>query len=270
MSKEVLIIIPAYNEAENIGNVLDQLETAEVSGIADVLIMNDASTDGTNWIVKKRGHKVVTHVFNLGYGSALQLGYKYAVRRGYEYVIQMDADGQHDVCNIPELYKALKTPDENGVCPDIVIGSRYMNGEWDSYPTGHLKRFAIRLFRTMIRNRCHQQIWDPTSGLQGLSFKAFLYYSMYNRFDDRYPDANMIMQMMLLGFKITEIPAVMHVRTAGKSMHSGLGPVYYMIRMFVSMLAIDHRYRLLRKGKGDGPDVYIQKENVRSTIRENF
>ena len=88
--KEVLIIIPAYNEAANIGKVLDQLEKPEISDIADILVMNDASVDATNWLVKARGHALVTHVFNLGYGSGIQLGYKYAVRRGYKYVIQMD------------------------------------------------------------------------------------------------------------------------------------------------------------------------------------
>lgn len=260
MSKDVLIIIPAYNEAENIPTVLDQLETVEISSIADVLVMNDASDDGTNWLVKKRGHKVVTHVFNMGYGSALQLGYKYAVRRGYKYVIQMDADGQHDVCNILEIYKKLTTKDDDGEYPDIVIGSRYLNGEWN-YPTGRLKKFAIRFFRSMIRHRCNKQIWDPTSGLQGLAFKAFLYYSMYNHFDDRYPDANMILQMLLMGFKVCEIPAVMHTRRSGMSMHSGLKPIYYMLRMFMSMLAIDYRYRL-RKKKGVSRDAIIQKEEI--------
>ena len=92
--KEVLIIIPAYNEEKNIVSLLEKLEQPEIAQIADVLIMNDASSDATNYVVKKRNHEVVTHVFNLGYGSGLQLGYKYAVRKDYRYVIQMDADGQ--------------------------------------------------------------------------------------------------------------------------------------------------------------------------------
>lgn len=129
--KEVLVIIPAYNEAANIGKVLDQLERPEISEIADVLVMNDASVDSTNWLVKARGHAVVTHVFNLGYGSGIQLGYKYAVRRDYKYVIQMDADGQHDVCNIPVIYDRLRQKDEDGRYPDIVLGSRFMNGSAD-------------------------------------------------------------------------------------------------------------------------------------------
>ena len=104
--KEVLIIIPAYNEAANIAAVLEQIENPDIAAFADVLVMNDASSDDTNWIVKQHGHEVVSHVFNLGYGSGLQLGYKYAIRRHYKYVIQMDADGQHDVCNIKNLYEA--------------------------------------------------------------------------------------------------------------------------------------------------------------------
>ena len=87
--KELLIIMPAYNEEKNIEAVLYELEKPEISSIADILVMNDASSDSTNWVVKAHGHTLVTHVFNLGYGSALQLGYKYAIRRKYKYVIQM-------------------------------------------------------------------------------------------------------------------------------------------------------------------------------------
>ena len=72
--KELLIIIPAYNEEKTIVNLLQQLEQPEIASIADILVMNDASSDFTNWVVKKRNHAVVTHVFNLGYGSGLQAG----------------------------------------------------------------------------------------------------------------------------------------------------------------------------------------------------
>lgn len=126
--KEVLVIIPAYNEESNIAGVLEDIEKNSISKVADILVVNDASSDATNQIVKRKGHAIVTHVYNLGYGSALQLGYKYAIRRGYRYVIQMDGDGQHDVCNIPKLYERLKTKDEDGRYPDIVLGSRFMEG----------------------------------------------------------------------------------------------------------------------------------------------
>lgn len=243
--KDLLIIIPAYNEEGNIEKLLKQLEQPKIAEIADVLVMNDASSDDTNWIVKKRGHALVTHVFNLGYGSGLQLGYKYAIRRNYKYLIQMDADGQHDVCNILVLYDKLRTKDARGKCPDIVVGSRFMSGS-APYRVSAVKAFAMKLFRLMIRIGTGKRMTDPTSGLQGLNRRAVLYYSKYNHFDDRYPDANMIMQMLLLGFEIEEAPAVMHQRTEGISMHSGIKPFFYMFRMTISIIAVWIRVKLLK------------------------
>ena len=247
--KELLVIIPAYNEEGNIEKVLEQLEQPQIAKIADILVMNDASSDATNWIVKERKHVLVTHVFNLGYGSALQLGYKYAIRRGYRYVIQMDADGQHDVCNIPVIYEHLKTKDENGRTPDIVLGARFMEGSGD-FPVPFVKKLAYALFCGIIKLGTGRRIADPTTGLQGLSRRAVLYYSKYNHFDDKYPDANMIMQMLLLGFRVQEVPAVMHTRTMGKSMHSGLKPFLYMFRMLFSILAVLFRIKVLKTDVG--------------------
>ena len=88
--------------------------------------------------------------------------------------------------------------------------------------------------------------------LQGLSRRAFLYYSRYSQFDERYPDANMITQMLLLQFQVAEIPAVMHARTDGKSMHSGLKPVWYMLRMFLSVWIVVFRIKILKMDAGAG------------------
>lgn len=252
--KELLIIIPAYNEEKNLPQLLEKLEKPEVAEIADILVMNDASSDSTNLITKQRKHTLVTHVFNLGYGSALQLGYKYAIRRGYQYVIQMDADGQHDVCNIPVLYRELKTADKDGRCPDIVLGSRFLEGS-SSFQVSWLKKTAFFLFRQFIHLVTGSKITDPTTGLQGLDRKAVLYYSRYNHFDDKYPDANMIVQMKLLGFQIKEVPAVMHARTEGVSMHSGLKPVIYMIRMMFSIVSVWIRIKILKIDAGAGDEV---------------
>lgn len=242
-TKEVLVIIPAYNEEHAIEKVLDELEQPPLSELADVLVINDASVDRTADLVRGRGHHYVTHIFNLGYGSALQVGYKYAVRRGYRYVIQMDADGQHDPCNILPIYERLTQPD----APDIVLGSRYMAGS-GKYPLGWAKKAAYAIFRMMIRLFTGRRIADPTTGLQGLSWRALVHYAQYNRFDFTYPDANMIMQMLLLGFRVEEIPAVMHVRESGKSMHSGLKPIGYMIQMTLSILGVVFRIRVLKEG----------------------
>ena len=241
--KELLIIIPAYNEVKTIGKLLDRFEDEKITEWADILIMNDASSDGTGQLVRSRGYMSVTHIFNLGYGSGLQLGYKYAARNHYKYVVQMDADGQHDVSNVEKIYLKLKEVDGNGESPDIVLGSRFVEGS-ESFKIGFAKKTAIKLFRFLIKVLGHKKITDPTTGLQGLSHRAFYFYSGYNHFDDRYPDANMLLQMQLLGYNITEIPAVMHLRENGVSMHSGLKPFIYMIRMMYSIIAVWIRIRV--------------------------
>ena len=91
---------------------------------------------------------------------------------------------------------------------------------------------------------------DPTTGLQGLSKRAIAFYGGYNHFDDKYPDANMIMQMILLGYRVVEIPAVMHARTEGVSMHSGLKPILYMLRMMFSIIAVWVRIKVYKVDVG--------------------
>jgi len=243
--KKLLIIIPAYNEEKNIGELLDKLKTPDIANIADVLVMDDASKDKTRNIVLDKDMEVVTHVFNLGYGSGLQVGYKYAINNGYEYVIQMDADGQHDVCNVVSIYEKLTTAEANGKCPDIVIGSRFLEGS-TTFPISGMKKIAIAMFRLLIKLGTGQKIKDPTSGLQGLSRRAIKFYSGYNHFDDKYPDANMIMQMIMLGFRVVEVPSVMHARVEGVSMHSGLKPVIYMLRMMFSIIAVWIRIKVYK------------------------
>ena len=100
--------------------------------------------------------------------------------------------------------------------------------------------------------RTKNRISDPTTGLQGLSRKAFLYYSKYNHFDDKYPDANMLALMMLIKFQVVEIPAVMHMRKEGKSMHSGLSPFWYMFRVCYSILIALFQVKVLKMDTGVG------------------
>lgn len=243
MGKSLLIIIPAYNEEKNIGDTLEGLEAAGIFEWADVLVMNDASRDRTEEIVRQHGCQVVTHVYNLGYGSGLQIGYKYAVRKGYEYVIQMDADGQHAVSNVKKIYDRLLAKDGEEEGPDIVLGSRFVKGS-ETYPISLVKKIAYSFFRLLIRMGTGRKIKDPTTGLQGLSRRAFSYYAGYTHFDDQYPDANMIMQMLLLGYRVEEMPALMFARHEGVSMHHGIKPLIYMFRMMYSIIAVWLRIRL--------------------------
>ena len=247
-----LIIIPAYNEEHNIAHLLEQLESSGIPQEADILVIDDGSTDHTYEAAAEKNCTVIRHVYNLGYGCALQTGFKYAVQEGYTYVIQMDADGQHDICNIHTVYKALRTKDREGKYPDIVLGSRFLK-ESESYPVGMWKRTAIRLFRGIIGIATGASITDPTTGLQGLNQRTVEYYAGYEHFDDRYPDTNMLIQMLLLGFRVREIPAVMHPRNEGNGMHAGIiKPVLYMMRMAFSMMAVWGRIKILKLDKEVG------------------
>lgn len=235
---KVLIIIPAFNEEKNLDSLFEKLCTPEIRSFADILIINDASSDQTGVIAGTYDVLLVTHVFNLGYGSALQVGYKYAVRHNYEYVIQMDADGQHSVDNIAHLYKCLTTPDSDGSIPDIVIGSRFVEGS-QSFKISFIKKVSLAWFSWLIKVLTKKVIKDPTSGLQGLNRRAFSYYSEYGNFDFYYPDANMIIQMLLLGYNVKETTSIMYERTAGISMHTGLlKQIIYMMIMPLSIWTI--------------------------------
>jgi glycosyltransferase involved in cell wall biosynthesis len=238
---KVLIIIPAFNEEQNIASLFDKLCVPQIQSFADILIVNDASKDNTGLIARSYDVTLVTNVFNLGYGSALQVGYKYAVSHGYDYIIQLDSDGQHDVSNITNIYQKLLTADTDGDCPDIVIGSRFLEGS-KSFRISAIKKASILFFRWLIKISTGKTITDPTSGLQGLSRRAFTYYSGYRNFDYYYPDANMIIQMLLLGYRIKEVPAIMHERTMGVSMHTGLiKQLTYMLIMPLSILSVTLR-----------------------------
>lgn len=251
--KEVLLLIPAHNEEESIGPFLDQLRKAGIYDLADILVVNDHSSDATAEIAREHGVMVITAVYNVGYGSALQLGYKHAARKGYKFVIQLDADGQHDACNVMALYRALNTPMPEGYLPDIVIGSRFAAGS-RTFRVGGLKRLSIRFFQGLIHRTTGTYILDPTSGLQGLSQRAFTHYSQYLNFDHMYPDANMIVQMLMLGFHVIEVPSVMHERKAGVSMHSGIWkPLLYMMVMPLSVMAVYLRLRTRHVSKAAAP-----------------
>lgn len=98
---DVLIVIPAFNEEQNIDMVLDDIIRTNTD--TDVLVVNDGSTDRTQEIVCQRNFEIVSHSYNRGYGAALQTGFRYAVSKGYKYVIQFDADGQHDARDINSI-----------------------------------------------------------------------------------------------------------------------------------------------------------------------
>ena len=173
----------------------------------------------------------------MGYGAALQTGFKYALMKRYQYVVQMDADWQHDPVSIKTLLDEVKKEKA-----DVVIGSRFLveNGK---YRTSWVRKIGMSLFGKIASVIIGQPVTDPTSGFQALNRDALRFYaSQYYPAD--YPDADVIIMLHRAGLRIREIPVLMHPRKQGQSMHSGLKPVYYIFKMFLSMFVT-----LLRKDR---------------------
>ncbi len=242
--KQVLLIIPAFNEEESLPALINSIAGSPIVDVADLLIINDGSKDQTGPISWKLGALVLTNVYNMGYGSSLQVGYKYAVRHNYKYVLQMDADAQHDIKNLQTMLDIMLS-DRNPPI-DILIGSRFLPGA-QSFPTSRAKMLVIKIFRAIIKSSTGRVITDPTSGLQALSERAFEFYSRFNNFHFEYPDTNMIIQMLLNDFVIEEFPALMHPRVAGESMHSSLKPIMYMFKMSLSTIIVIVREKMARR-----------------------
>ncbi len=237
MSK-LLIIIPAYNEEKSIESVINNL--SERFPQYDYVIINDGSKDDTLKICEENGYNVISHPINLGLECGIKTGMKYAYRMGYDYVIQFDADGQHIAKEAEKLYQYSKKNN----C-DIVIGSRYL--ENTGYPCPLFRRIGTKIFEKIIKFFCHKKIADPLSGFQCLNKRVIKRYSEMGKYPE-FPDANLVIEMLLLGFKIEEVPVKMRLREVGESMHSGIiKPIKYMINMFYNIffILITHK-----RGKG--------------------
>jgi glycosyltransferase involved in cell wall biosynthesis len=233
-----LIVIPAFNEEANIGKVLQGISAVRLP--VDVLVIDDGSSDRTAEIANAHATVVVSHPCNLGYGAALQTGYQYAYAKGYRYLIQFDADDQHDPASLPAMMAELEKGET-----DIVIGSRYLTGA--GFAAGWMKKTATAFFRWLIARLTGVTISDPTSGLRGIARKVFAYYSVRGRFPADFPDADMLIQMILRGYRIKEIPVRMRQRRAGISMHAGWKPLFYMLKMLLSIGIVLLRHQLSKK-----------------------
>jgi glycosyltransferase involved in cell wall biosynthesis len=222
-----IIIIPAFNEENNVNLVIKEIKI--IYPDMPILVVDDGSADNTASSAQTAGATVVSLPFNLGYGAALQAGFKYALAQHYDYLLCLDADGQHEVQSIPDLLSEIQKNQH-----DIIIGSRFL--EKDAYTTSALRKIGIIIFRAITSLIIKQKITDPTSGFLALNIKVCEFYSQLYPSD--FPDADVIIASYFAGFKIKEIPVKMYPKNSKKSMHSGIKPLYYIFKMSVSLFAI--------------------------------
>ena len=201
MGNKLLLIIPAYNEAENIERVVDNL--TENYPQYDYVVINDGSSDDTSAICHRRGYNIIDHPVNLGLEGAFRTGMKYALYRDYEGAVQFDADGQHRPEYIGDMYKAM------------MIGSR--------------------LIAAAIRLASGRSIADPTSGMRLYSRKICAELAANVNYG---PEPDTISCLAKEGVSIREVQVRMDERIAGESYLNALKSAWYMARMLISILVI--------------------------------
>jgi len=226
ISDRTVIIIPAYNEAGNLAQLLPRLQARYPE--MDICVIDDGSQDGTREVARNLQVKVLSHPFNLGYGAAVQTGYKYALAHRYPFLVQLDADGQHE----PDDIQTLLQPVQQQRC-DLALGSRFLHAE--SYRPPLARKIGIAFFQWTTRLTTGQKLTDPTSGFQAMNHRVLQIFTG-RHFPHDYPDADVLLMLHYHGVRIEEIPVKMHP-SQGVSMHRGFWrPLFYMSKMCLSLL----------------------------------
>lgn len=226
--KDILLIIPAYNEDENLVNVIKKVE--ESFPQFDYIVVNDGSIDTTKDICEENRFRMIDYSVNLGLKMAFLGGVDYAVKNGYSYVVQYDADGQHNACYIDDMLKCAKTKNV-----DVVIGSRFL--KCGKPVTARM--IGSRLISWCIKLSTHKTITDPTSGMRLYNTKAMRVLMHQVCFG---PEPDLVAHLLRCGMKVEEIGVTMNERVAGESYLDFIASLKYMFLMISSILLVE-RFR---------------------------
>lgn len=226
----VLVIIPAYNEEKNLANVIQDIQMNFCE--ADILVVNDCSTDSTAEIIKSISQISYLNLpINLGYFYAIQTGLKYAVQFDYDYLVQFDGDGQHLASEAKRMFEYAQNGDV-----DVVIGSRFLSET--NYNHSFFRKIGTKLFQIIIKMLTGKKISDPTSGLQVLRRNVFEPLSKIYAYPES-ADANLLIELIYKGYSIDELAVRMKNRETGESMHDGIiKPALYMTKMFYYIILV--------------------------------
>ena len=228
-SGKLLVIMPAHNEEGRIGRVVREIRSTLPE--VDIVVVDDTSLDGTAAEAMRAGADVLPHAVNMGYGVSLETAYLYAMRAGYDVVVQMDGDGQHVAGEIPRLLEPLRAGSA-----DMVVGSRY-GASGGSITVSLVRKAGHRFFAVLLFVLTGRWFSDPTSGFQALNHRALALLAS-GVFPCDYPDADVLLMAHLSGLRIREVPVKMANRDGGTSMHAGWKPLYYGIKMLLSVFVV--------------------------------
>ncbi len=228
-----LVIVPAYNEEGSIGQVLEEIRAADPD--LTVVVINDASRDGTAAIAMRAGVSVVHLPFNVGIGGAMQTGYQYAREHGFEVAIQIDSDGQHDPHELPKLLAPLARGDA-----DMVIGARFLPGAGE-YKAPPGRRMGMVIFSAVARVLVKLKITDPTSGFRAVNRLGIELFA--REYPHDFPEVESNVLAARHGLRLVEVPVQMRERAAGRSSVTTIRGTYFVIRILLALfISIFRRY----------------------------
>lgn len=220
----ILAIVPAYNEAESVGDVVAGLRAL---GGVDVVVVNDGSRDDTAARAGAAGAAVLDLPINLGIGGAVQCGFLYASRGGWDVAVQVDADGQH----LPGEIGKLLAPLARGEA-DLVLGSRFVE------PTGYrapwTRRLGILAFASLVSAVTGQRLRDTTSGFRAASARVARYLAA--NYPQDYPEVESLVLLKRAGFRVVEVPCRFAERSGGRSSITAARSAYYVIKVTLAVL----------------------------------
>jgi glycosyltransferase involved in cell wall biosynthesis len=232
---EVLVVIPAYNEAMSIATVV--AEVTDAVPTAHILVVDDASTDATAEVAREAGAEVVTNVFNLGVGGAMRVGFRYATAHGFRALVQVDGDGQHDPRDAERLLDALDDKPD----PSVVIGARFAGD--DGYVVPRLRRWAMRLLARYLSHVADVELTDVTSGFRAHNRAAIELFARTYPADYLADTVESLVIAVEAGGRIAQVPVMMRSRSGGSPSQNGRRSALYLARVALMLIIAVFRHR---------------------------
>ena len=220
----LLVIIPAYNEAQNIIHTVSSLQKA-CPGL-DYIVINDGSSDETAKLCRQNKYPLLNLPVNLGLAGAFQAGIRYASLKGYDAALQFDGDGQHDAAGIPLLLAEMEKSNA-----DIIIGSRFLT---EAKPFS-ARMMGSRMLTKAILFTTGKYLTDPTSGMRLYNRRVIMRIAENINYG---PEPDTLAYLIRSGFMVSEVQVTMHERLAGKSYLTLGRSIGYMPNMVVSIFVL--------------------------------
>jgi hypothetical protein len=233
----VLVLIPARNEEASLPAVVADVRTHAPD--AEILVVDDASTDGTPGVLQDLGVRWLRMPQPLGLGVAVRTGLRYAMSMGCETVVRLDGDGQHPADVIERLLEPLRQGRA-----DVVVGSRYAA---EAATTPFLRRFTHRVLAGVLTLLTRQRVTDPTSGLW--AFGPAVMPLMVNHHPSGYPEPELIMFLRRNSIRLEEVPVRMRDRLGGRTSLTPQRTSAAMVRLLLLLVVVPLR-SAVRSGGG--------------------